>query len=128
MTRLRRLVLITATATSVALTASAAAGQTPGQQPGTSNAPRDRGGMQMMAERSAEMAAADKRLDELVQAMQSAKGAAKVDSLAAVVVELVAQHKAMHGRMARMGETMRPADATPGGDHPASPGDDAHKH
>jgi len=84
--------------------------------------------MQMMAERSAEMAAADKRLDELVQAMQSAKGAAKVDSLAAVVVELVAQHKAMHGRMARMGETMRPADATPGGDHPASPGDDAHKH
>jgi hypothetical protein len=83
--------------------------------------------MGMMAGRSQEMAAADKRLDDLVKAMQAATGTAKVDSLAAVVVELVAQHKAMHGRMARMGG-LPAAEAAPGGDHPAAPDDSQHKH
>ena len=126
MTAVRMFVGFAATATLLVLTGWAAAGQAPKQE-SAAVAQGERGGMKMMAERSAEMAAADKRLDELVQAMQSAKGTAKVDSLAAVVVELVAQHKAMHGRMARMGEMMRPADAA-AGDHPANPGGDTHKH
>jgi hypothetical protein len=127
MTRARTFVLVAVGATSLVLTGWAAAGQAPAQEPGAA-APGGRGGMKMMAERAADMAAADKRLDELVRTMQSATGAAKVDSLAAVVVELVAQHKAMHGRMARMGDMMRPAEATPGGDHPAGADSDAHKH
>ena len=127
MTRVRMLVMCVA-ATSIALTGWAVPGRTLAQESGAAGAPPGRGGMKMMAERSADLAAADKRLDELVRAMQSAKGAAKVDSLAAVVVELVAQHKAMHGRMARMGGMTSPADATPGGEHPAGPEGDAHKH
>ena len=100
------------------------------QAPGSAPAQPARGGMAMMAARADEMAAADKRLDELMRALQSATGAAKVDSLAAVVAELVAQHKAMHGRMARMGEMMSPAASAPGADHQASPGSsaDPHKH
>ena len=123
----RMFVVFAATATLLGLTGWAAAGQAPKQE-SAAVAQGQPGGMKMMAERSADMAAADKRLDELVQAMQSAKGTAKVDSLAAVVVELVAQHKAMHGRMARMGEMMRPADAAAGGDPPANSGGDTHKH
>ena len=50
----------------------------------------------------AEMQAMDKKLDELVQRMQSATGPAKVDAIAEVVTALVAQHKDMHSRMSGM--------------------------
>ena len=49
-----------------------------------------------MQEKHVAMAA---RLDELVAAMNEAEGQAKADAVAAVVNELVAQHKMMHGRM-----------------------------
>jgi hypothetical protein len=83
--------------------------------------------MSMMAGRADEMAAAERRLDDLMRAMQAATGPAKVDSLAAVVTELVAQHTAMHGRMARMGGMMSPP-AAPDAD-PAPPSNaEPHKH
>lgn len=86
--------------------------------------PAGRGGMgSMMAERQtmrAEMEAQAKRLDALVAAMNTAGSAVKVDRVAAVVNELVAQHKAMHGRMMAMPMTAQPAT----GDG-AKPGDPA---
>lgn len=50
----------------------------------------------------ADMKAADARLAGLVDAMNTAKGDAKVDAIAQVVNELVRQHKAMHEHMATM--------------------------
>jgi len=47
----------------------------------------------------ADMKASQKRLDDLVAAMNQATGDDKVDKLAAVVTELVAQHREMCGRM-----------------------------
>jgi hypothetical protein len=52
-------------------------------------------GAQMMAD----MKASQMKLDELVAAMNQATGDDKVDKLAAVVTELVAQHREMCGRM-----------------------------
>ena len=49
----------------------------------------------LSAETTRELAAMDARLDALVAAMERARGPAKVDAVAAVVVELVAQRKAM---------------------------------
>ncbi len=107
----------------------AAAAQAPAQTPGPATAQAGRGRMGMMAERAEDMAAADKRLDELMRALQSATGPAKVDSLAAVVAELVAQHKAMHGRMARMGGMMMPPASPAATAAPAPPaGAEPHKH
>lgn len=57
---------------------------------------------QMMAQ----MQAGDARLDALVKDMNSAKGEAKVDAVAAVVSELVTQQKAMHGHMGQMHQMM----------------------
>ena len=54
----------------------------------------------------AQMQAGDARLDALVKDMNSAKGEAKVDAVAAVVSELVTQHKAMHGHMDQMHQMM----------------------
>jgi hypothetical protein len=85
----------------------------------------------MMSERSDEMAAADKRLDDLLRAMESTTGPAKVDSLAAVVVELVAQHRAMHGRMGRMGGMSgqpAPPAAASGAEQQPAPGNQRHQH
>jgi hypothetical protein len=51
----------------------------------------------MMAERAkmaAEMAAQARKLDELVAQMNAAKGADKIDKVAAALTELVSQHKA----------------------------------
>jgi hypothetical protein len=42
----------------------------------------------------------DQKLDQLVAAMNSAKGDARVDAIAATLTELVAQRKAMTARMA----------------------------
>ena len=58
---------------------------------------------QMMAQHHtmmAEMQASQKKLDELVAQMNKATGAAKVDRIAALLTELVAQH-------ARMGTMMQ---------------------
>ncbi|MDH3521145.1 MAG: hypothetical protein OEM49_11875 [Myxococcales bacterium] len=41
------------------------------------------------------------RLDQLVEAMNAAQGAAKADATAAVVEELVRQHKRMHPCMGK---------------------------
>lgn len=46
--------------------------------------------------------AQDAKLNELVTAMNAAEGAAKVDAIAAVVNELVAQRTEMRGHMGRM--------------------------
>jgi hypothetical protein len=75
--------------------------QPPGQSP--SNMPDM---MKMHEQMMAEMKAADSKLDALVKDMNAAKGEAKVDALAAVVTELVRQHKSMHDRMGQMHEQM----------------------
>ncbi len=53
---------------------------------------------QMRAQR-AQMEAHDARLDELVAAMNAAKGDAKVDAIAAVVNELVSQRRTRRAHM-----------------------------
>ena len=62
--------------------------------------------MKMHEQMMAEMKAADAKLDALVKDMNSATGEAKVIAMAAVVNELVQQHKAMHGRMGLMHQQM----------------------
>jgi hypothetical protein len=85
---------------------------------------RGRGRMgQMMAERQrmqAEMAAREKKLDALVAQMNGAKGADKVEKVAAVLTEFVEQHKAIHRQMMGTRGMMAPpaANATPAPDDP----------
>lgn len=67
----------------------------------------------------AEMEAQAKRLDALVAAMNAPGSGEKVDRVAAVVNELVAQHKAMHARM--MGMPMMSQPATGDTTKPAAP-------
>ncbi len=71
----------------------------------------------MMAERKKMMAdaqAAEKRLDELVAKMNASQGTAKIDQIAAVVNELVAQHKRMReGMMSMPGGMMQRMQAAP---------------
>jgi hypothetical protein len=62
--------------------------------------------MKMHEQMMAEMKAADSKLDALVRDMNAATGDAKVKAMAAVVDELVQQHKAMHGRMGQMHQQM----------------------
>ena len=73
-------------------------------------APQPRSGMadmmKMHEQMMAEMTAADAKLDVLVKDMDAAPGDAKVDATAAVVSELVRQHKAMHARMGQMHQRM----------------------
>lgn len=80
--------------------APAAAAQQPGGQPGMADMKK------MHEQMMAEMKAADAKLDELVKDMNSAKGDAKTNAIAAVVTELVRQHKAMHEHMGQMHEQM----------------------
>jgi hypothetical protein len=80
---------------------------------------------QMMMERQkmmAQMQAAEKKLDELVAKMNAARGAEKVEPIAAVVNELVAQHKRMHDGMMTMMQQMTPPPATPSGASRNPPG------
>jgi len=74
-------------------------------------APMGRGQMGMMAERQkmmAEMNAGQKKLDDLVARMNAATGQAKVDQMAAVISELVAQRRTMQGQMMSMqGDMMK---------------------
>jgi hypothetical protein len=60
----------------------------------------------MMAEMMAEMKAGDARLDALVTDVNTATGDGKINAVAAVVNELVRQHKSMHMRMAEMHQQM----------------------
>lgn len=53
-----------------------------------------------------QMKAGDAKLDALVTEMNAAKGEAKIDAVAAVVSELVAQQKTMHGHMGQMHQMM----------------------
>ena len=62
--------------------------------------------MKMHEQMMAEMKAAGAKLDALDKDMNSATGDAKVIAMAAVVNELVQQHKAMHGRMGQMHQQM----------------------
>ena len=62
--------------------------------------------MKMHEQMMAEMKVGDAKLDALVKDMNAAAGDAKVNAVAAVVNELVRQHKAMHGHMGQMHEQM----------------------
>ena len=82
------------------------------QTPPQVQAPTGRGQMgMMMAERQkmmAEMNAGQKKLDDLVARMNAATGQAKVDQMAAVISELVAQRRTMQGQMMSMqGDMMK---------------------
>ena len=66
----------------------------------TCPAPEDHAAMQARHEAMmAEHAATAARLQELQDAMHAATGDAKVDAMAALLDELLAQHRAMHERM-----------------------------
>jgi hypothetical protein len=82
--------------------------QTPPAQgmPGKPGMADMQGMMKMHEQMMAEMTAGDAKLDTLVQAMNSATGAGKVDAMASVVAELVQQQKAMHTHMGQMHQQM----------------------
>jgi hypothetical protein len=65
---------------------------------------------QHMTRMMSEMNAADAKLDELVQAMNAAKGPEKADAIAAVVTALVKEQAAMRGSMAMMMKMMSMMD------------------
>jgi hypothetical protein len=75
-------------------------GTTPQPQPGMADM------MKMHEQMMAEMKAGDAKFDALVKDMNAAAGDAKVNAMAAVVNELVRQHKAMHERMGQMHQQM----------------------
>ncbi len=58
----------------------------------------------MMSEHAQEMKQMDARLQEKVAAMDAAKGDQKIEAMAAVIKELVAQRHEMHERMMKMRE------------------------
>lgn len=62
--------------------------------------------MKMHQQMMADMKAADTKLDRLVQQMNAASSAEKLNATTAVVTELVRQQKAMHEHMAKMHEHM----------------------
>lgn len=100
----------TSTTRSFNLLADVAA-QTPSAQasaqPPREQSPSNMQGMMKMHEQMiAEMKAADAKLDALVKEMNAASGDTKVNAVAAVVTELVRQHKSMHERMGQMHQQM----------------------
>jgi hypothetical protein len=62
--------------------------------------------MKLHEKMMAETKAAETRLDALVKTMNAAAGDAKTNAIAAVVSELVAQHKLMHAHMTEMHQQM----------------------
>jgi hypothetical protein len=74
------------------------------EQPGSADATHDMNAMRetMMATNSA----ADATLQPLIERMSATKGEAKVDAMAAVIVELVRQRSDMRGQMDQMSEKM----------------------
>jgi len=121
---LRKPLMCAAVLASVVLTA---------RQGQTQTAPNDLAAMKpgmganMMADHQkmmADMKASQKKLDDLVAAMNQAAGDDTVDKLAAVVTELVAQHREMCGRMMSGNMTMPLSTMphTPEATAPAPPG------
>ena len=103
------------------LVATGVSAQQPGPQRDTARAMR----REMMMQ---QVQAADARLDKLVSEMNRATGAKKVEAMAAVINEIVAQRKQMRGHMREMMEShgmmqgnpgeMKPErDSRPPGDH-----------
>src|SRR5689334_10307786 len=73
-----------------------------GMHPGDGQSGMMSGNPQMMAmhnQMMADMKAMDASLDQKVAAMNAAKGRAKVDAMAAVINEMVSQHKQMMAKM-----------------------------
>jgi hypothetical protein len=62
--------------------------------------------MKMHEQMMAEMKAGNAKLDALVRDMNAASGGAKINAVAAVVNELVQQHKAMHEHIGQMHQQM----------------------
>jgi len=58
--------------------------------------------MAMREKMMMEMTASDARLQQLVAQMNAAKGDAKIDAMAALLVELTGQHRAAQQRMGQM--------------------------
>ena len=85
---------------------TASAPQNPSPQPPAQQAQNLPDMMKMHEKMMADMKAADARLDALVKAMNAAAGDAKTNAIAAVVNELVAQHKLMHAHMGQMHQEM----------------------
>jgi hypothetical protein len=81
------------------------AAQTPSAQ-GSQAASDMQDMMKMHEQMMAEMKAAGSRLDALIADMNTAKGDAKLNAVAAVVTELVRQQKSMHNRMGEMHQQM----------------------
>ena len=80
--------------------------QQPQSTGAASAAPNMQDMMKMHEQMMADMKAGDAKLDALIKDMNSATGESKVNAIAAVVNELVRQHKSMHGRMGQMHEHM----------------------
>lgn len=86
--------------------------------------PPARGRMAMMADcqkMMAGVAANQQKLDDLVAKMNAATGQLKVDQMAAVLTEIVAQQKAMRAHMMCMGRDAAPPANTPKEQPPAGP-------
>lgn len=87
---------------------AAGAAQAPPARGGMPNMPP--GGMaemmKMHEQMMAEMKASGAKLDALAKEMNAATGTAKVNAIAAVVNELVTQHKGMQAHMEGMGQQM----------------------
>ena len=83
--------------------------------------PRDHEGMQGRHEGMMQMhEQGAARLQELQDAMHAATGAAKVDAIAALLDEMLAQHRAMHQMMMDMHGPMGPHDDMKHEAHPDS--------
>ena len=89
-----------------ALIVGSAAQDHAAEHPGQAQRPNMMNMQKTHAEMMADMKAGDAKLDALVKEMNAAAGDARADAVAAVVNELVRQHKAMHGRMSQMHEQM----------------------
>ena len=84
----------------VASSASAQQRQQPGADSVSRSMPGPHHGDRAMMMKM--MEASEARLDQLVQTMNGAAGQKKVDAMAAVITELVAQRKKMRGHMRQM--------------------------
>jgi hypothetical protein len=82
-----------------------------GQGKGAEMPPACQEMMTMRRSMRAEQASADAKLNELVAKMNAASGETKVDAIAAVVSEMVAQRQARHEKMAEMQGKMEAAMA-----------------
>ena len=105
---LRRVVLLSiAILSCMSLSGAAVRAQGAAAPPAQPAAQSGMGDMMKMHEKMmAEMKTAEGRLDALVKAMNASSGDAKTNAIAAVVNELVAQHKLMHAHMSEMHQQM----------------------